>query len=167
MNYQNGKIYIIKNHINDLVYIGSTTQTLKKRFSNHKAHMKHKQNVQIYKAMKELDIKNFYIELLEECPCDCSNELRKREGDYIKQYNSYNHGYNMKIAGLSPKESTYNWRKNNKEKYNEIQRVYNLKKKHCPVCKCSVISTFWAKHHKTKKHQRNVDNIDKLIVNLS
>ena len=40
MDYRNGKIYIIRNHCNDLVYVGSTTQSLSRRFSKHKADCK-------------------------------------------------------------------------------------------------------------------------------
>ena len=36
VNFQNGKIYCIRSHQTDKVYIGSTTQTLAQRFGKHK-----------------------------------------------------------------------------------------------------------------------------------
>ena len=35
--------------------------------------------------MRELGVENVYIELLEECPCDNVEQLRKREGELIRQ----------------------------------------------------------------------------------
>ena len=44
MEYKNGKIYSIRNSIDDDVYIGSTTQPLSKRFFWHKQGMKCKKS---------------------------------------------------------------------------------------------------------------------------
>jgi hypothetical protein len=114
LNYKNAKIYVIKNHKNELVYVGSTTQSLSKRFSWHKKKMScpRDQNCKIYKAMREEGIENFYIELVEEYPCDNIEQLHKREGYWIRQFNSYNNGYNSQIQGRSQKE----WKHDNKEK---------------------------------------------------
>ena len=38
-DFQKGKIYIITNDYNDEIYIGSTCDTLVKRFSAHKKHV--------------------------------------------------------------------------------------------------------------------------------
>ena len=38
--YENGKIYVIRNNINDMVYVGSTCNLLHKRFHQHKLDMK-------------------------------------------------------------------------------------------------------------------------------
>ena len=40
MGYRKGKIYCIRNHINDDIYIGSTKQTLSKRMSKHRSDCK-------------------------------------------------------------------------------------------------------------------------------
>jgi predicted GIY-YIG superfamily endonuclease len=37
MDYKNGKIYCIRNKINDDVYIGSTTQPLSQRMAKHRS----------------------------------------------------------------------------------------------------------------------------------
>ena len=40
VNYQNGKIYVLRSHKTDDIYIGSTTQSLYKRFYEHKKRYK-------------------------------------------------------------------------------------------------------------------------------
>ena len=65
MTYQNGKIYCIRNHIADDVYIGSTTQLLCKRMVTHRCEMKRKPDMNVYTKMNELGIDKFYIELIE------------------------------------------------------------------------------------------------------
>ena len=44
MDYKNGKIYTIRSHQTDEIYIGSTTQTLTKRLSKHKTDYKYWKN---------------------------------------------------------------------------------------------------------------------------
>ena len=119
MDYNNGKIYVIRNHCNDMVYIGSTTQSLSKRFSKHKCDSK-RRTLPLYNAMNELDISNFYIELVEEYPCDNREQLCAKEGYYIREFDSYNNGYNGKIEGRSKKE----YRKDNIEDILEKQKEY-------------------------------------------
>ena len=122
MDYINGKIYVIRNHINDLVYVGSTTQSLSKRFSWHKSNRNCKKNKKyiIYQSFDELGIENFYIEIVELYPCSCKEELCKREGQYIRKFDSYKNGYNMRIAGRTQKE--YN--QENQEKIKEQKKIY-------------------------------------------
>ena len=122
MNYANGKIYSIRNYLNDKVYIGSTTQSLAKRFSAHKGQINANKtrNRPLYIAMRELGVTNFYIELIELYPCTCKDELHAREGHYIRQYDSFNNGYNRVINGRTQKE----YRKENKEQLLNYQKEY-------------------------------------------
>ena len=83
VNYQDGKIYKIYNTITDDIYIGSTTQKkLCERMRNHRrAHKsKHHFNHPIYKAFREHGVDNYLIELIEKCPCNDIEELRRQEG---------------------------------------------------------------------------------------
>ena len=102
MEYKNGKIYSIRNSIDDDVYIGSTTQPLSKRFFWHKQGMKCKKsyNYKLYQKMRELGEENFYIELIELCPCNSKEELRKREGEITRETGTLN----AYIAGRTKKE---------------------------------------------------------------
>ena len=55
----------------------------------------------IYKAFKEHGVENFSIELLEKCPCNDKDELRKQEGGCIRELNPV---LNKQIAGRTNKE---------------------------------------------------------------
>ena len=91
-NYQNGKICCIRKNIDDDIYVGSTTQTLSKRMAKHRGEINCKKsfNYKIYVRMRELGVENFYIELLEEYSCENVEQLRKREGEFIRQIGTLN-----------------------------------------------------------------------------
>jgi group I intron endonuclease len=94
-----GSIYIIKNKINDKVYIGQTTMTVHERFMSHKKSsvLKQRSTYKLYNAMNKYGVDNFYVETLEEnVPLEKLDEL---EIKYISQYNSYNDGYNSTPGG--------------------------------------------------------------------
>ena len=46
--------------------------------------MKTKPQYKLYKHMQELDVDNFYIELIENYPCNDVYESRAREGYHIR-----------------------------------------------------------------------------------
>ena len=79
-DYTKGKIYIIRNSENDLTYIGSTCQTLAQRMAQHRRDMKYpkRQQYKLYQAMNELGVDAFYIELLEDYPCQKKKNYLKR-----------------------------------------------------------------------------------------
>ena len=81
MDYKNGKIYKILNTIDDDCYVGSTCQPLSKRMAKHRESMHNtvKKDRKLYAKMHELGVDNFYIELIEEFPCENIEQLRKRE----------------------------------------------------------------------------------------
>ena len=61
-----GRIYIIRNKVNDKVYVGQTTVSLKLRFQNHLSAARRGLDYVIGKAIRKYGEENFYIELLEE-----------------------------------------------------------------------------------------------------
>ena len=84
-NYQEGKIYKIYNTINDEIYVGSTTQKLCERMREHRnKHRNERSDTTVHKAFSEHGIDNFFIELIEKCPCNDIEELRRKEGEYMK-----------------------------------------------------------------------------------
>jgi len=114
-NYQNGKIYSIRSHLTDDVYIGSTIETLSNRLSQHKKYYKQWVNkishyTTSYKII-EKDFDNCYIELVELYPCNSKIELHRREGEIIRATECVN----KNIAGRTKKE----WCEENKEKIAE------------------------------------------------
>ena len=99
-----GYIYMIKNTINDKIYIGQTQKSLDERFEwykyNARNHVYGSKN-KLYPAMNLIGIDNFYIEMLVEN--HNISELTKLESYYINEYDSINKGYNCVMPN-----STYN-----------------------------------------------------------
>ena len=154
MDYKNGKIYTIRSHQTDKIYIGSTTQPLSKRLSCHKGQYKSYLNGK-KKYITSLEIIKYgdaYIELLEKYPCDNKMMLHKREGECIrnepncvnkfvpgrttKQYreehkdlnNTYNHSY-YKDNRDKIKEQAKQYRELNRDTINANQKKYREQKK--------------------------------------
>lgn len=100
-----GSIYIIRNTINDKVYIGQTTQTIGVRFTNHKMASRTGEDTKFYRAMRKYGENNFYPELLEEVEV---KDLNDRERYWIKYYDSYYNGYNSTLGGDQPYRINYN-----------------------------------------------------------
>ena len=118
-NYQNGKIYCIRSHIDDDIYIGSSCQPLSKRMAWHRKsyHQTKMKNRPLYKKMNELGIDQFYIELIEEYQCENVEQLRRREGELIREMKP---ALNKDIAGRTVKE----WAVDNFEKRQIINKRY-------------------------------------------
>lgn len=93
-----GRIYIIKNTVNDKVYVGQTKVSLKLRFQNHLSAARNGKDYIIGKAIRKYGEDKFYIELLEECTVE---ELNEREKYWIAFFNSTDNrfGYNISIGG--------------------------------------------------------------------
>lgn len=93
-----GRIYIIKNKVNNKVYIGQTKVSIKLRFQNHLSAARCGKDYTIGKAIRKYGEENFYIELLEEC---LASELNEREMYWIAFYNATDNkcGYNMSLGG--------------------------------------------------------------------
>lgn len=96
-----GFIYIIKNSVNDKVYIGQTKNSIEQRWKEHLRHAKYGNQI-INRAMKKYGIDKFNIETLE--TCDIA-QLDYKEMYYINLYDSTDKskGYNVSIGGNTPK----------------------------------------------------------------
>lgn len=86
------QIYIIKNDINDKVYIGQTTQPLPKRFNEHFGY----HCSAIGEAMRTIGKEHFSISLLDDTASNL-DELLEKEKHYVKKYNAIKCGYNKRI----------------------------------------------------------------------
>lgn len=93
--YQNGKIYkLVNKNTRQMLYIGSTIQTLFDRLLGHKMSIRQEKS-SVYKEIKKYGIENIIIELIEDFPCNNRKELEKKEGYYIKE--NYDNIYNINI----------------------------------------------------------------------
>jgi len=93
-----GIIYKIENKLNGNIYIGQTTQSLKKRKIQHISNSnKTKRNMSISKALNKYGPNYFSWKKIYEC--NSPDELDKKEIYYIKHYNSYKNGYNSTTGG--------------------------------------------------------------------
>jgi len=103
VNFEKGKIYTIRSHKTDLIYVGSTVQPLYKRLDQHKrgynkfvkCNKKYCSSYEIFKLDDEP-----YIELVINYPCSCKDELHKEEGKYIRKIKCVN----KRVAGRTLKE---------------------------------------------------------------
>ena len=90
-----GYIYKITNDINNNIYIGQTICDIHTRWTRHLATVGYRSN-DLYKAMYDLGISHFHIDIVEECS---NNQLNEKERYWINFYDSYEHGYNMTRGG--------------------------------------------------------------------
>ena len=100
-DFSRGKIYLIKSRSRpNLVYVGSTVNTLTTRFSCHEAGFRSR--AKGTSSYHVLEIGDAYIELFEHYPCSSKVELRRREGQVQQSMVCVNHN----IAG----RTTAEWR---------------------------------------------------------
>jgi hypothetical protein len=122
-DYKNAKLYAIRSHQTEKIYIGSTCNALNVRMAQHRACHRSSQQVSSYNLLEYSDA---YIELLEVFPCKTKEELNKREGELIR---SHFHAVNKAVAGRTRKESNRAYYEANKEKH-RIYREIRASKAH-------------------------------------
>ena len=196
MNFQKAKIYKIWNNTNDKLYIGSSCSTLGNRMAKHRYNARNStENSLLYDEMRRLGIDNFFIELMEETPCENIEQLRAIEGKYIRKYGTLN----KIIAGRTNKEwfdenreykremdrmyrqshkeqnseNCKKWRENNKEYKSQKAKEYRAKNEHiikqshmCEICGGQYQSKAKLKHQRTDKHQQALENLNHINVSL-
>ena len=91
-----GWIYVIRNKINNKVYVGQTKVGLEARFNQHKAAVYNGSCCRIHCAMRKHGIENFYIEELEEVDID---QLDEREAYWVGKLDAFEEGYNSTTTG--------------------------------------------------------------------
>ena len=111
-------IYCIED-INDLKYVGSTKQTLKRRLSKH---ISDKRKKRLYSSSK-LDLDNCKIYSLESCN---ESNRKERESYWINEFDTVNeHKLNFDATDYQKF-----WNKNNKQRREEYHKeIYLFRKK--------------------------------------
>ena len=171
VNYELGKIYVLRSHQTDDIYVGSTAQKLlSTRLGGHKRNyndwVNGKHNyISSYEILKYDDC---YIELLEDYPCENKHQLCKKEGEYIRKMDCIN----KHISGRTKKE----YYKDNKEQTLErVKQYYNnnrekiseYKKKHTQINreKISEYQKKWRKENKEHKSKTDSEYYQKTKIN--
>ena len=163
-NYQESKIYKIYNTVNDDIYIGSTTRKLCERMSEHRRRTNSRYTrFPIYKAFGEHGVDNFFIELVEKCPCNDKDELRKKEGEYIRELKP---SLNTQMAGRTKKEYHKEYYKEHLSQFmksyneNNKEQIKAHKGEHIACeCGCVMNRSSMLRHQRSKKHNELINNI--------
>lgn len=136
-------IYVIKNDINDKVYVGQSIDP-KKRFEQHCKPSAAKQNSLIDRAIQKYGEEHFWYEIQEKQVED----YNEKEKYWIRQQGALNpHGYNLNVGGEDPPHyrnfehqnaSLHNWDevhqikgelRNTQMSLAEIGKLHNVSKK--------------------------------------
>lgn len=97
------EVYIIRNSVNNKVYIGQTTKTKEERFKEHIQTSKLYFNHPFYNSIRKYGSDVFTINSLK--ICDTIDELNYWEEFYIKEYNSLSpNGYNLLPGGNNKRQ---------------------------------------------------------------
>lgn len=86
-------IYIIKNSINNKVYVGQTWRSIKRRFQIHLQSSTYSHCIKFRRAVKKYGVDKFSIELLTFCHSQKMADYY--ETFFIRKFNSIKNGYNI------------------------------------------------------------------------
>ena len=166
-DYQLAKIYKIEplnpDHESD-IYIGSTckprlSQRLTKHIYDYNYWKNGKYNkVSSFKLFDKYGIENLNIYLIEEFPCETKDQLRKKEGYYIKTIPCVN----KYLPGRTVKESKKQYYEHNRETILE----YSQTKFNC-ICGGCYVRCHKSHHEKTKKHINYMIKHDDIIEKVN
>lgn len=116
-NYQKAKIYKLWSPSSNLVYYGSTTQSLPTRLAKHVFCFNNKETYKYNNsAFLVIEKQDYKMELIKDFPCNNKHQLCIEEGNYIKT----NECVNKNVAGRTDKE----YKQDNKEYYKNYMRNY-------------------------------------------
>ena len=125
-DYSKGKIYKIQCDTTGLVYIGSTTQAISQRMSNHISTFKG--GYSLCSSQCVLQKNNYRYSLIEEYPCESREQLNMRE-----QYHIENNDCVNKCRAFSSedekKQQIMQWREDNRDALLKGKREYYNKNK--------------------------------------
>ena len=121
-DYSKGKIYKITNDFNDEIYIGSTCDSLVKRYSKHKSDSQKEKsvNISLYKLINEIGFNRFRIELICDYPCEDKYQLLQKESEYIREIGTLN----MIIPNRTVQENKKEYYMKNKTDINIKHRAH-------------------------------------------
>lgn len=174
MKTQTGRIYKLTSEQTDKIYIGSTFNKLKYRFSEHKYNYNQwqKGKANYYTSFEICKYKDCKIELVAEYSNVTKAHLEKEEGEIITNEKN---AINQRVAGCGfsecPKEYQKQYYIYNGQKLKQLNKQYYANncekiKQHqnekltCDICNGSFTRGNKQQHRKTKKHKRALENTE-------
>jgi len=161
MSYSTGTVYkIICRLDSDIVYIGSTFNSLRNRWQHHRSnygrYLKAENHSMIYPYFEKYGIENFKIIKIKEYKCYRENRSDRRhlnvyETLWINKTKCVNKVVPFCIKKLSKKQ----YREENKEKIRSKKKEPKL----CIICKNNITNSHFKRHSRTPKHIRNAQQI--------
>jgi len=141
---------IYKIEIGQKLYIGSTTQKLYKRQSNHNKDLERK-NYKLQKCCKENDINKITLIEIEKVKVENKKELNIIEQKYINELQPTLNTYRSYRTEEEIKNRHKEYNENNKEKRKELEKKSNDKKKekvNCEFCNKEMNKGNLSRHQK-------------------
>lgn len=87
-------VYKITCKVNNKLYIGQTSESLKQRFSRHMGYQKDESDTKFYRSIRKYGTENFYIDEIDRA--NTQDELDEKELYWINKLDTVNNGYNSK-----------------------------------------------------------------------
>jgi len=137
-----GLIYIVKNKLNNKVYVGQTIRRLKNRLRRHQNSVDRGSKFHFHKALRKYgwEVFNIYAIAFPEVV------LNDAEKAYIQKYDSYRSGYNQTEGGHSGyKSKKPPWNKGLKG----VQKAWNKGISHTEEHKKNLVKA-WKKRREAK-----------------
>jgi hypothetical protein len=155
--YARGKIYSLRSHQTDDIYIGSTIDILPKRLYQHKKEYERYMNGNRHyvSSYEIIPYEDCYIELIENFPCNSKAELERKEGEHIRATQCVN----KFIAGRTPKE----WYEDNKEQILLKKKQYHEANKEQILLKRKEYDEANKEQRALKQKERRLKNKASLI----
>lgn len=143
-----GYIYMLKNDVDDKIYVGSTKYSPDLRLSVHKAYSKTHHN-KLYNHMNNVGCDNFKVITLETVKTENDKQLKEIECEYILKHKTIENGLNTNLPNCVKPINTADkkeymkeymkqywktqrgkeYKKETREQHNEATRRYYQKKK--------------------------------------
>ena len=123
--YQNSSIYKLSSYSQpNLIYVGSTYQTLNKRLKGHKNAFNafNRGKGKYCSSFEIIKLGDYHIDLIENFPCENRQQLNCRETYFIKTMNCVNKCVSY-LTDEERKEAKLKCNREFKKKYNQITNI--------------------------------------------
>jgi group I intron endonuclease len=125
-------VYLIRNNVNQKIYIGSTSESFAVRWRHHRSDLRGKRHFNAYlqRAWNKQGEKNFVFLILEDMPNATAEEILEAEQWYFDNTKTHAHnggGYNM---GLEAGSGGMKGRKTPEETRRKISKAHSGEKHH-------------------------------------